>query len=182
MLNRIRISHIALLLVLLSVISVSFASESHQSGYSGQEDRKIKSLSSKDIEALLSGAGWGLAKPAELNGIPGPLHLLELQTDLDLSDEQVTKIQAIWSSMNKKAIEEGKNYLASEEKIEAFFQTQAKDNLELEKLLNQSSKHLAMLRKIHLSAHLEVLPTLSPHQIKKYNVLRGYQKHTNHSH
>jgi len=39
----------------------------------GQEDRDIKSLSDKDIEALELGSGTalnGMAKPAELNGYP----------------------------------------------------------------------------------------------------------------
>jgi len=46
----------------------------HVSKYAGEENRAIKSLSESDIEELLSGSGWGLAKAAELNGVPGPAH------------------------------------------------------------------------------------------------------------
>ncbi|MBT3972460.1 MAG: hypothetical protein HOE99_01485, partial [Acidiferrobacteraceae bacterium] len=49
------------------------------SPYVGQETRVIKSLSAEDIDDLINGRGWGLAKPAELNGVPGPAHLLEMQ-------------------------------------------------------------------------------------------------------
>lgn len=173
---------LVLTIIFLALSTTSFAAKNHQSDYLGEEDRELKSLSQKDINALRSGAGWGLAKPAELNGVPGPAHILELQKELELADEQKQKIQAIWSSMNKKAVAEGKKYLASEEKIERFFQLKKKDHSELGRLLDQSSQHLSMLRKIHLSAHLEALPILTPHQIKKYNVLRGYQKHSHHGH
>ena len=50
------------------------------SPYTGQEARGIKALSQDDIEGLLSGAGTpfgGMAKPAELNGYPGPRHVLD---------------------------------------------------------------------------------------------------------
>ena len=38
--------------------------------YAGFQDRQIKGLSDEDIEELRRGAGWGLALPAELNGLP----------------------------------------------------------------------------------------------------------------
>jgi hypothetical protein len=48
--------------------------------YAGQDARDIKSLSAEDIAELRRGGGWGFAKSAELNGMPGPAHLLELKT------------------------------------------------------------------------------------------------------
>ena len=44
------------------------------------------------IAELEAGSGWGLALPAELNGRPGPAHLLELKEALGLSPEQVAAI------------------------------------------------------------------------------------------
>ena len=84
---------IVFVLIFISITLASFASERHQSHYVGQENRKIKSLSHKDIQELQSGAGWGLAKPAELNGVPGPIHVLELKQNLALSKEQVEQIR-----------------------------------------------------------------------------------------
>lgn len=51
--------------------------------YAGQQQRSITSLSADDQLALRAGQGWGLAKPAELNGVPGPLHLLERTLGLE---------------------------------------------------------------------------------------------------
>ena len=38
--------------------------------YAGQEQRSIKSLSEQEVSGLLSGAGAGFARAAELNGYP----------------------------------------------------------------------------------------------------------------
>jgi hypothetical protein len=58
-----------------------------QSAYAGFEARDIKALSESDLDDLRRGAGWGLALAAELNGVPGPAHLLELQDRIGLSAE-----------------------------------------------------------------------------------------------
>ncbi|MBL4876875.1 MAG: hypothetical protein JKY10_10340, partial [Cohaesibacteraceae bacterium] len=56
----------------------------HGSHYAGEENRAIKSLSNADIAELKRGGGWGLAKAAELNGVPGPSHLLKMKNQVGL--------------------------------------------------------------------------------------------------
>ncbi len=70
---------LSIYLFCISSIQASEGSHSHMSKYSGQEQRIIKSLSPDDIAELRRGGGWGLAKAAELNGVPGPVHLLEMK-------------------------------------------------------------------------------------------------------
>lgn len=41
----------------------------------------------------------GLAKAAELNGYPGPLHVLELAVDLSLTAEQKAATETLFKSM-----------------------------------------------------------------------------------
>ena len=60
---------------------------SQVSKYGGQKGRAIKSLSADDIAELQRGGGWGLAKAAELNGVPGPAHLLEMKNEVPLTVE-----------------------------------------------------------------------------------------------
>ena len=72
--------------------SIAKTTHQHDSKYAGQEGRLIKSLSTEDIAELERGAGWGLAKAAELNGVPGPKHLLELKTELGLTQMQTQAI------------------------------------------------------------------------------------------
>ena len=62
-----------------------------QSPYAGMQTRTIKALSEQQIADLKAGRGMGLALPAELNGYPGPAHVLELSDQLGLSPEQKAK-------------------------------------------------------------------------------------------
>lgn len=74
------------------------------SKYVDHRHQEIKSLTPDDIEELKKGAGWGLAKAAELNGVPGPAHILEMKAEISLTKEQELKIQAIYDAMNAKAV------------------------------------------------------------------------------
>src|SRR4051812_3345086 len=64
------------------------APASEPSPYAGQEQREIKSLSADEVKDYLAGKGMGMAKAAELNEYPGPLHVLQLASELNLSPEQ----------------------------------------------------------------------------------------------
>lgn len=181
MINKIRI----LGLIVLSIIAFAVLANNRPSPYVGQEGRTIKSLSDEDINALTHGKGWGLAKPAELNGVPGPAHILELKEELQLTPEQVTSIQALWETMNQSAKHYGERYLQSEAKIERFFNETETDEKQLPLLLADSANHLAKLRHVHLQAHLKAKPLLTTHQLMRYQHLRGYgssDKHNQHSH
>ena len=69
-----------------------------ESPYVGQESRGIKALSPEDVDAYLAGKGMGLAKAAELNGYPGPAHVLELASQLSLTSDQRARTQALFAS------------------------------------------------------------------------------------
>ena len=90
--------------MLIAAFAFSEADHSHKSKYAGEEKREIKSLSATDIEELQNGKGWGLAKAAELNGVPGPAHLLELREEIELSAEQIRVIEDIYMKMKQEAV------------------------------------------------------------------------------
>jgi hypothetical protein len=144
------------------------------SAYAGFETREIKTLSAADLEDLRRGAGWGLALSAELNGVPGPAHLLELREPLGLSVEQVAAIEAIFVAMQREAQEAGSRFIAAEAAIEAAFRAGNLQPETLRVLIEDAAAARAELRFIHLVRHLETPPLLSPGQIARYNVLRGY--------
>lgn len=56
-----------------------------QTPYAGMQSRQIKALSDQQIGDLRAGRGMGLALTAELNGYPGPSHLVELADQLGFS-------------------------------------------------------------------------------------------------
>lgn len=159
----------ALALLLLLVSSPGFATD-----YAGQQTRAIKSLSENDIDDLTQGRGWGLAKPAELNGLPGPIHLLELKDQLALDAQQQSAIEAIYAEMNQQARELGLRYIEQERALETLLITPGITNQSLSEALQRSAQTLADLRLVHLAAHLKTPDILDPSQLEQYNVLRGY--------
>lgn len=144
------------------------------SPYAGLETRAIKSLSADDIDELRRGGGWGLALPAELNGVPGPAHLLELKDEIGLSPEQVTAIEAIFAEMQAEAVAFGEQLIAAERAIEAAFVAQDLNEDRLRALINDAAAARANLRFVHLSRHLMTPPLLTQDQIDQYKTLRGY--------
>src|SRR5690606_12651021 len=65
------------------------------SPYAGLQGREIKALDSTAVRDYLAGAGMGFALAAELNGYPGPRHVLELADQLQLTPEQKAATQRI---------------------------------------------------------------------------------------
>src|ERR1700731_1837605 len=74
------------------------------SPYAGQERRPIKALSETEMRDLAEGRGMGLAKAAELNSYPGPMHVLELADRLGLSEAQRAASEALIPPMRQKAV------------------------------------------------------------------------------
>jgi hypothetical protein len=143
--------------------------------YAGQQNRAIASLSEQDVAELLDGAGWGFAKPAELNGYPGPRHLLDLAEELELSPEQVVGIEQAFRNMQTRARDLGAEFVAAEADLNAAFRAGDVDQDSLRALTVRAGELWAALRETHLAAHLQVRPLLSRHQIHEYNRLRGYE-------
>ena len=159
----------------LSQISIySFAKSQHASPYAGQQARQITSLSEKDIDDLRAGRGWGLAKPAELNGYPGPRHVLDLKDKLNLTSGQRAAIQEIFDRMQADAREIGAKLIAGERALDVAFRRGDMAAGNLADLLATTEAARAKLRYIHLSAHLETTSLLSRHQRHQYQNLRGY--------
>ncbi len=142
--------------------------------YAGQDTRPVSSFSDADINALRAGDGWGLAKPAELNGWPGPRHILDLAEELELSTEQKAAVQAIFDAMNTRARALGAELIEAERALDSAFETGEIDALRLSRLLDDAEALRAALREAHLAAHIEATPVLTRHQRVSYARLRGY--------
>ena len=145
-----------------------------QTPYAGMQNRAIKSLSDNDIKELRRGGGWGLALSAELNGMPGPAHMLELKDQIALNLDQVAKTQALLDDMRKAAIPTGERLIAAELALENAFAKGAVEEASLRRLLAEAESARTELRFIHLSQHYKTVQFLKPEQIKRYNILRGY--------
>src|SRR4051812_36998146 len=82
--------------------------------YAGMERRQVKALSDQQIADLEAGRGMGLALAAELNGYPGPLHVLEHADALGLTSDQQTRTRALFDAMKAETIPLGRRLIAEE--------------------------------------------------------------------
>src|SRR5258707_464441 len=92
-----------------------------QTPYAGTQTRPIKALSEQQVADLGAGRGMGLALAAELNGYPGPSHVLELADKLELSADQRASIQHLFDSMKEEAVPLGSKLIAQEADLDRQF-------------------------------------------------------------
>ena len=166
----------------LSAWQASASDPQKPADYTGQHTREIKSLSPADIDALRKGQGWGLAKSAELNGYPGPLHVLQLADELGLTADQRAQVQAIYDAMKSDAQTVGEAYLRAERAVDDVFANRQATAELITKRTRAAAELRARLRSIHLNAHVATAPLLTPHQRTVYARLRGYSAASNRQH
>lgn len=144
------------------------------SPYAGEQTRDIKALSKEDVDELLHGGGWGLAKAGELNGMPGPTHVLDMAAELNLSAEQIERSRRIRDAKRHEAKAVGEQF-AKEAALETRFRAGDIAMPELEVGVSEIEALRAKLRTAHLSAHIEMARVLSAEQVRRYATLRGYR-------
>lgn len=167
---------LALSILLPTAVGAQDAHHDHKSAYAGEEARPIKSLSDEDISELRRGGGWGFAKAAELNGMPGPSHVLKMADQIALDYDQKRRVRSVFEDMQREAIVEGARYISLEEDLEARFRKRDVSARELKADLAEIEESRARLRFVHLSAHLMLVDILTEPQIDTYNRLRGYKE------
>jgi Spy/CpxP family protein refolding chaperone len=165
---------IPVLLITVCALTTQVLAEPPSTPYAGQQNRIIKALSEEEIAELLNGEGMGMAKAAELNGYPGPLHVLTLARELKLTPTQRQQIHAIFDRMSVAAKPLGAELVEHERMLDQAF---AKREITPDRLAAETatiSELAGRLRLVHLTAHLETRALLNPGQIAVYQHLRGY--------
>ena len=164
---------------LVLFFSISFAMaplHAQESPYSGWEGREIKALSDNQVRGYLSGKGMGLALPAELNGYPGPKHVLELESRLELSVEQREAVERVFRQMHESAVALGRKIVEAEAGLDTGFASGSISPESLAKQTREIGLLKGELRAAHLKAHLETRAVLTEEQVARYIELRGYKK------
>jgi Spy/CpxP family protein refolding chaperone len=162
------------------VASIIFSSRfgytqpSNLSPYATQLDSPIRGLSTQEVNDLLNGRGAGYARMAELNGYPGPRHILDLDRELKLSSNQILQIESVFERMQANAKEVGQQIIRREKQLSAAFASGKINETEMQTNIEELGKLYSQFRAIHLMAHLQIKPLLKLEQIDRYNKLRGY--------
>jgi hypothetical protein len=167
----------------LLVATLAFlSSASAQTPYAGMQTRSIKALSDQQIADLGAGRGMGLALAAELNGYPGPSHVLELADRLELSAEQRASVQQLFDAMKAEAVPLGTRLIEQEADLDKQFADRTMTPESLKVSTAAVAVTQGMLRETHLKYHLSTAAVLNPSQMLKYAELRGYGSGHKHHH
>jgi Spy/CpxP family protein refolding chaperone len=151
----------------------SAGSAQEASTHAGQATLEIKSLSGAEVQGYLQGREMGLAKVAELNGYPAPVHVLELATELQLTPHQRTKAEHLNRSM-KTAARLGYWLVEAERRLNILFAKSEADDEKITSLVRRIGGLEAEIRLVHLRAHIDMRRVLTADQIKKYEQERGH--------
>jgi hypothetical protein len=142
--------------------------------YAGMQGRDIKALSPEQLTDLREGRGMGASLPAELNGVPGPLHVLQLKDRLKVTTEQQAALERITAEMKSAAQNLGQKVIAAEGELDAAFKSNRADEATIEGMTAEIAALNGQLRAVHLVAHLQTRRLLSGDQVAAYNEARGY--------
>ena len=143
--------------------------------YAGAEQRTIKALSEQQIADLNAGRGMGFAMAAELNGYPGPMHVLELADTLKLSPDVRIRVQSLVTDMKAEATSLGKRIIAEEAALDQLFKNGRATPEQVNAMTSRIGALQGTLRASHLRYHLVTRDLLTPEQISDYNRHRGYR-------
>lgn len=142
--------------------------------YAGQQMSSVPGLTEAEIGTLRTGSGMGLARPADLNGYPGPRHVLDLADDLGLSDEQRAAFEALFEQMKAEAVPLGERFLDRYAALWAAFRDTTITTEALQQRTGEIGQVEGELRATHLKYHLLTKPLLTDAQVAAYARLRGY--------
>ncbi len=121
-----------------------------------------------DKDALLNAEGMGQASYAEMNGYPGPKHVLDLADKLQLSEAQKKSVKQIYNEMSTRAKELAVRIISLEEELNRAFS----ENLVTERSVREDAEQIGRLRgrlrAVHLAAHLKMRGILSDKQVEIY--------------
>lgn len=164
----------AVLILGLGIVAIGTIAASP---YKAFTDRPVKAMSAERIDALRTGKGAGYALAAELNGYPGPRHVIDLADGLGLTAEQKAAAQKLFDEMQTEAVPLGTALVEAETALESLFRSGRVTETLLVRQTAEIGALDARLRATHLKYHLAMKDALSRHQIALYDRLRGYGGH-----
>jgi hypothetical protein len=164
----------ALFLAIGGTALAASAQHAPSAPYAGHEQRLVAALSEQEIADLRSAAGMTMALPAELNGYPGPKHVLDLAGPLGLTPEQRVVAERLMTEMRARAVPLGEAVIAAEAALDRLFKSGTATPAAIAAASAEVGRLRAELRAVHLVAHLGMRDALSEHQRRAYAGLRGY--------
>lgn len=129
---------------------------------------------------LLAGKGMGMAKAAELNGYPGPKHVLELAGELDLSEVQRDKTQALFDAMQSDARVLRAQLVEAERQLDRLFADHLATTESMQAIVDRIGSLRGTLQARHLASHIAQRALLEDVQVARYVELRDTMRGMGH--
>ena len=118
------------------------------------------------------GRGFGMAFPADQNGYPGPMHVLELKDRLALTAEQETRVRALLQAMFAESRPKSARLLDAEARLRSLFAGRGADEAAVRSLTAEVERARADVRLVHLLAHVKTREVLTDAQRRAYHEAR----------
>ena len=146
----------------------------HQHGGAGdaQVHQRVAACLREFDQVVAEGRGFGLAFPADQNGYPGPLHVLELKDQLRLTPEQETRVRALFEAMLAEARRRAARLAAAEEQLQRVFTAGAADAVGVRAAVAEAETARAEVRLMHLLTHVQTRDVLTETQRRTYHEIR----------
>ena len=148
--------------IVATIVILTASAASAQMPYAGTQTRSIKALSDQQVADLGAGRGMALAMAAELNGYPGPSHVLELADKLELTPDQRRRIKAMFDAMKADAVLLGSKLIEQEADLNKQFASRTVTPESLKASTAALAATQGELRETHLKYHLSTVEVLSP--------------------
>ena len=159
---------ILLALLLITALPVAAQDGPAEPAAAVATDARPTGMMPRQERMLREGRGMGLARAAELNGYPGPRHVLEQAEALELTDDQRAASAALLARVREQAPALGEKILAAEAELNAMFADGSVTAEAVEEQLEEIAELNAELRAVHLNAHLDQAALLTEEQKAAY--------------
>lgn len=155
--------------LLISVLLTSCASSPES-----QDPATVsRTISQAEVDALLLGQGMGMAAPAEINGYPGPRHVLDLKEELNLTPDQRFATSRLVGTTLGQTRALGQRIVDAERRLDADMASGNMTSAQVKARLENIASLRAQLRFTHIDAHLKQKKILTQDQVARYYELRG---------
>jgi Spy/CpxP family protein refolding chaperone len=164
--------------LLIALVMAAPARALAQPPHSGHGAHTTASRHAPDVcerefeQVVADGRGFGMAFAADRHGYPGPLHVLELATQLGLTADQQTRVRALMDAMFAESRPKGALLLDAERRLTALFASGRADVQSVRAAVADVERLRAELRTLHLVTHLRTRELLSDAQRKAYHAAR----------
>ena len=172
---------VAIALVCAALCGAAYSQHSFpESPCAGFQRRAVKALSDAEFADLRAGRGMGIAPAAEMNGLPGRAHVIELSDKIGRSEAQLLKVRELFASMKDETVAIGMRLIAQGTVLDEQFASKTIGAESLAEATKSIGETQEALRLGHLKFHLAMADILSPAQTERYKAPRGYSNGAHH--